>query len=386
MSHFFNPPFCIGSRIRAMKTLTILLLFCLSLTTRVTAQEIVPMDAEHWDVRAESHVFEKHLGKDAIYLQGGSIFAKNLEFLDGTIEFDIFLKEEQMFPGVCFRGDAQFMNGEQFFLRPHLSGKPDANQGAPAVNGITPWQLYFGPSYSFAYDYKFDDWTHVKVVVNGRQAQAYLDYATEAQLSWNLFHDPQAGSLFIRGGSTAMYIADVRIDPTKPELVDFNPIPRDPIEGVITEWEISDMFEEELLNDPANLGPVIEARSWQGTITVEEGVAANISRIQVLRNGEPGSTVFARIVVTSDRDQLKLFEFGYSDAVIAILNGTAIYKGNNKWRSRDYRYLGTVGLFDAIYLDLKRGKNTLLLAVSESFGGWLVTGRFEDTDGLRIEP
>ena len=119
---------------------------------------------------------------------------------------------------------------------------------------------------------------------------------------------------------------------------------------------------------------------------VEEGTAANISRLQLLRNGEPGSTVFAKVTIESDKDQIKLFEFGYSDRVIAILNDTAIYQGNNKWRSRDYRYLGTVGLFDAIYLDLKQGENTLLLAVSEDFGGWLVTGRIEDDEGIRIRP
>ena len=72
---------------------------------------------------------------------------------------------------------------------------------------------------------------------------------------------------------------------------------------------------------------------------------------------------------------MKKFEFGYSDRVVAILNGKPIYWGTNQWRSRDYRYLGTVGLFDAIYLDLKKGKNTLLMAVSEDFGDWLITGR-----------
>ena len=47
--------------------------------------------------------------------------------------------------------------------------------------------------------------------------------------------------------------------------------------------------------------------------------------------------------------------------------------------------LGTIGLFDAIYLDLKKGENMLLLAVSENFGGWLVTGRFENLNGIRVK-
>lgn len=47
--------------------------------------------------------------------------------------------------------------------------------------------------------------------------------------------------------------------------------------------------------------------------------------------------------------------------------------------------MGTIGLFDGIYLDLKKGNNALLLAVSEDFGGWLVTGRLDDSSGVTIE-
>ena len=91
------------------------------------------------------------------------------------------------------------------------------------------------------------------------------------------------------------------------------------------------------------------------------------------------------MTINSEKDQTKFFDFGYSDRVVVILNGKPIYKGTNKWRTRDYRYLGTIGLFDGVYLDLKKGKNELLLAVSEDFGGWLVTGKFREDKGLKIE-
>lgn len=45
---------------------------------------------------------------------------------------------------------------------------------------------------------------------------------------------------------------------------------------------------------------------------------------------------------------------------------------------------GTIGLFDSVYLPLRKGENTVLIAVSESFGGWLVTGKFEDESGIEI--
>ena len=364
-------------------TTLVMLVVLLQLANGSQAQEIIPLDTNNWIFNGKS-IIENYKGKRAVYNQGGSIKLKNQKFLNGTIEFDLFLKEAQMFPGVFFRANGN--DGEQFFVRPHLSGKPDANQAAPSINGITPWQLYFGPRYSFPYEYKYDDWTHVKVVVNDKEAQVYLDYAEEPNLSWNLFIEPQEGEIIIRGGGReAIHIADVKINKNEFTLKDFSPIERKPIDGLVQEWAISDMFEKTLLEDPANLSSAIENRTWGRKIQVEEGTAANIAREQLLYNGQPGETVFARITINSDKDQIKLFHFGYSDDVIAILNGKAIYKGTNKWRSRDYRYLGTVGLFDAIYLNLNKGENTLLMAVTENFGGWLITGKFDDESGLKIK-
>lgn len=364
------------------KSIFTLLVFVL-VYTQLYSQEVLPIDTSTWDFHGRGYVIEEFKGKKSAYVIG-AMTLKNTKFLNGTIEYDIFLKEERCYPGVYFRTDG--VNGEQFFMRLHLSGLEDANQAAPLVNNLTPWQLMFGKRYSFAYDYNYNDWTHVKLVVNGKQAQVYLDYATEPHLSWELTMPVKPGAIVLRGGRvTGLHLANIKVDPSTAEIKNFKPIKREPIEGLIPQWEISDMFEEKLLQDPSKLSEVIEGRKWGRSVAVEEGTAANISRVQNLYNGEPGETVFAKVTIQSDRDQIKLFEFGYSDRVITILNGKPIYKGTNFWRSRDYRYLGTIGLFDGVYLNLKKGKNTLLLAVSESFGGWLVTGRIQDMEGIKIK-
>jgi len=350
----------------------------------ISSQNIIPLDTVNWNIGAASYDLKHYKGKDAIYIDKGAIILKDAKFFNGTIEFDLYLNEERVYPGVFFRADENFSNGEQWFIRTHLSGLEDANQAAPATNGITPFQFYFGPKYSFAYDYKYDDWTHVKVVVNDDKAQVFLDYAEKPNLSWYLFHEPKEGRLMIRGGRVPLHIADIKINRNEYELVDFNPVESKPVEGLIQKWEVSDKFEEKLLENPLDIPSVIKQRKWGKTIQLEEGTSANISRVQVLKDGRAGETVFARIKINSTKDQIKLFHFGYSDRVVAILNGEAIYKGNNGWRTRDYRYLGTIGLFDGIYLNLKKGENTLLMAVSESFGGWLITGKFENDEGLKL--
>ena len=355
----------------------------LMLSLGIRAQYI-PVDTAHWDIQG-SYVMERFRGADAIYLKAGAITLKDVDFLNGTIEFDLFLKKEQAFPGVNFRAQENG-NSEEFYVRPHQSGNPDANQAAPSVQNITPWQLCYGPRYSFPYEYRYDDWTHIRILVNGRKAQVFMDHSETPNLSWDLFHQPKAGRVIFRGGNASgIHLANISVSHDAPELVNFQPIVREPIANLIPEWEVSDMFEESLLSEVDQLDQVIVSRKWGRKIQVEEGTAANISRVQNLFNGEPGNTVFAKIVIHSSTDQIKLFEFGYSDRVVAVLNGKPIYWGTNRWRSRDYRYLGTIGLFDGIYLDLKAGENTLLMAVSEDFGGWLITGRFQDPNGITFK-
>ncbi|MEO0901913.1 MAG: hypothetical protein AAFY00_07745 [Bacteroidota bacterium] len=348
------------------------------------SQDPVPLDTIHWEIDAKAHVFESFKGKDAIYLQAGTMTLKDVDFLNGTIEYDMYMTETRGFPGVYFRVNGN--NAEEFYVRPHQSGNPDANQATALINGVSPWQFHFGPKYSFVYKYPTDQWMHVKIVIHDDKAQVYLNDAETPNLSWHLFHDVKAGGLSFRGGlNNGVHFANFKVNKDKHEIKDFNPGTRKPIEGAIKKWSISDKFDEKELENLNSLQTTIANRKWSETIALEEGVAANISRKVELRGDIPGNTVFAKINISSRKEVTQLFEFGYSDRVVVILNGKPIYKGNNGFRSRDYRYLGTIGLFDAIYLNLKKGDNTLLLAVSENFGGWLVTGRFPNSDGIKIQ-
>ncbi|WP_422859952.1 hypothetical protein ACOKFD_03300 [Flagellimonas sp. S174] len=366
-----------------MRTVLVYAVACFQLSM-VFSQETIPLDTVHWDIDARAHVFEPFKGKDAIYLQAGSMSLKDADFLNGTIEYDIYMTGNRGFPGVYFRANGS--NAEQFYVRPHQSGNPDANQATALFNGISPWQLHFGPKYSFTYTYPVDRWMHVKIVVHEDKAQVFLDNSEKPNLSWNLFHDAKAGDLRFTGGLNAgVHLANFIIKNDEYEIKDFNPGARKPIKGAIQQWQISDKFDEKLLENPESLQALINNRKWNKTLVLEEGVAANISRKVELRGDIPGNTVFAKININSRRDATRLFEFGYSDRVVVLLNGKPIYRGNNGFRSRDYRYLGTIGLFDSVYLNLKKGENTLLLAVSENFGGWLVTGKFPNSEGLKIQ-
>ena len=92
-----------------------------------------------------------------------------------------------------------------------------------------------------------------------------------------------------------------------------------------------------------------------------------------IRDGK--NTVFARTELHADRVETRALELGFSDRAVAYLNRRALYRGDDSYRSRDYRFLGSIGYFDTVYLPLEEGENELLVAVSEDFGGWAVQAR-----------
>ena len=87
---------------------------------------------------------------------------------------------------------------------------------------------------------------------------------------------------------------------------------------------------------------------------------------------QPGTRmVYARTTIDSDRDQVSRLMIGYSDEVSVFLNGRILWRGRSAQGFRDPRFLGIVNPEnDTVYLPLKKGRNDLVLAVSELGGGW----------------
>ncbi len=361
-----------------------LLYLLLVFNLHLEAQQVIPFDTSNWDIRAQGYILENLDGQNAIYLSNGSMVLKDRSFVNGTIEYDIRMTERRGFYGIRFR-ITDPSNAEEFYFRPHQSGNPDANQATPVVNGLSGWQLYFGGAYSVPFEYPFERWMHVKLVIQQQRAQIYLDGSEKPNLSWQLKHQEDSGALALTSNLSPIHYANFVYQPDVGDIVDFEVAESPSIEGIIEGWEVSDKFEEQLLDDWDQLDELIEKRVWKQKLTVEENNAVNLAWANSRYDGTDKNTVFARLTIQASRDVMKEFHFGYSDRVVALLNGQPIYRGTNRFNSRDYRYLGTIGLFDAIYLQLKEGDNTLLLAVSEDFGGWGVTGKFTDTEGISIK-
>jgi hypothetical protein len=317
-------------------------------------------------------------------MKGGQARLDGESFINGVIEFDLAFSGDRGFMGGTWRiQDAG--NREEFYVRPHQSGKPDANQYTPIFNGSSGWQLYHGEGYGAPVVYTNDAWLHVKIVFSGRRGEVYLgDMTTPAVVIQMLKRDAHAGAVGLMCGNFApAWFANFSFQAIDaPKLKGVFHEPPSVAGGTVTQWMISTAFDEATLDDRVVLSNEQVAELEWVALKSEPSGTANIAEVRTVQRG--GNTIFARVVIESDRARVARVNFGYSDRVRAYLNGRLIYRGSNDYRSRDYRYLGTIGDFDELYLPLNKGRNEWVLAVSESFGGWGVRARFADLDGLAL--
>jgi hypothetical protein len=345
----------------------------------------VPFNEDRWEINAKENKVLDYLGRQTFYLQGGIATVKDSEFTDGIIEFDIAFSGERGFIGAFWRmQDPE--NYEEFYVRPHQSGNPDANQYEPVFNGVAAWQLYYGEEYAAPVKYKFNQWNHIKLVISGKQADVYInDMDVPALFISDQKREIKSGKVGISVGNFApgyysnFSYTSLNNPPLKGKAKQPEPTPA----GTITSWMVSNPIDGKTLENKFQLTATDKQNlNWKKLESESNGVT-NLARLKGI--DEVKNTVFARLVIESDQDQTKKMQFGFSDEVKVYLNDRLIYGGNDSYRSRDYRFLGTIGYFDNLYLPLKKGLNEVWMAVSENFGGWGIKALIEDRNGMTVK-
>ena len=321
--------------------------------------------------------------KALVFPTGGSASLNDRQYKNMIIEFDVAIPAGYTNVGVNFRqADAQ--NYEQFYIRGHESGTLQSMQYTPIFNDHSGWQLYSGYNYTgLPTYYREGEWMHVRMAIFDDWMEVYIDDMEHLALHvFDLKHAVAPGQLEIWADDFA-YFANFRVK----EIEDYDffydrqpkPTPR---KGTITTWSISNNFDSAEFSGEPN--PVfLKNLSWK-TVDCEYNGLVNLARINPHTYQE--DAVLAKVKIIATEDQLRWFQFGYSDACKIYLNGKILYEGQHNFQSRDTQYRGTIGYFDSLYLDLKAGENELWVLVSENFGGWGLMARFDDQPGIKVSP
>lgn len=342
--------------------------------------QAIAWDDDRWRIEAGESSVERHQGRESLRLANGTAWLDGLELRNGTISFELFASEDLGFHGVAFRA-VDDGNYEHFYLRPFVSGNPDATQYTPVFNGVSGWQIYSGPRFGLPVYVDTDEWVHVELRVQDRVAEVLID--GELLVFPALQRSPVAGRIGLTSGGAPVRFANLRIDPSGPRMSGGGGAPAaDAPPGVFSRWRVSTPFPEANLDGLfalENLAP--GELVWNEAEPSFRGIV-NLASLHTL--DETDNTVFAVVTLEASRPHPVLLRFGFSDRVRVYLNGRLLYRGRAEWRSRDYKFLGTVGLFDEVVLPLGPGENELRFAVSENFGGWAITAALIDGDDVRV--
>ena len=352
----------------------------------------LPPDSPRWELEGNAKATE-YLGRKCLLLDGGAASVKDFEMRDGVVDVDVAASSARGFAGFQFRIAADGQNAEEIYLRPHESGYPDAIQYTPILSTGRNWQIYNGPGFTAAVDIPRDSWFHVRLAVTGAQAKLFVkDMDEPALVMDDLKSGIEKGQLALMVLMGATYFANFEVRATPDAKWERHLPPMAP--GTLTKWSLSPAYDALARNLERPLsGHEARAIAWQDVEAEPPGFVVLYryrdaphprvsfqSDFSTRLQPQPGMKVlYARTVIESDRDQVKKLEIGYSDDVSVFLNGAILWRGRSAQAFRDPRFLGIVNPEnDAVYLPLRKGRNELVLAVSELGGGWGFVCRLAD--------
>ena len=353
----------------------------------------LPFEKE-WTLDGEKTAVVTTDGRQALQVETGFAHRRDIKMMDGTIDFDVQLTDRRSFVYLYFRVVADGER-EEFYLRPHKSGLPDAVQYAPVWQGRSSWQLYHGPGGTAAVGFVPGQWTHVRVVMRGRQAAIFIeDMTVPALLVPRVAREPQAGSIALGGflpvgtpgqGPVARFSNVV----VRPEVTfDFSaaspvPVPPAPPSTIVRSWSVSTAF------TPAEeAAPVLPGKAVTGAFTTLETESNGLLELHRHVKIPPGSKIWAavaQVTVHAAQAGTYAFDLGFSDFATVFVNGTPVFRGDASYSFDRPRREGLIGFDQArLYVPLRAGDNTLSVVVADVFGGWGLMGRFVGAPGVTV--
>jgi hypothetical protein len=345
-----------------------------------------------WDISGTAVRVERGTRGDELVVENGIAYRRDVALEDGAIDFDVNLSDRRSFVYINFRMQTDD-ESEEFYLRAHKPGLPDAVQYAPVRQRHSAWQLFHGAGSTAAAHFKAGEWTPVRVVLQGRQAALFVgDLSAPVLVVHRLRHDPRPGYIAVRcftdtastGTQQAARFANVRVRPGEvPFSFPAAPAPAPATGLVVREWSISKAvppgsIAEGALPDASVVGP------FDAFATNDDGLL-ELHRWVRLPAGSRAAAAVARVAIRSDAARVAALDLGFSDVATVFLNGRPLFRGDGTYSADGPRREGLIGFDNArLYLPLRAGDNDLAIVLSDSFGGWGLMARVRDPAGITV--
>jgi hypothetical protein len=214
------------------------------------------------------------------------------------------------------------------------------------------------------------------------------DAGTPVMVVDRLAHDPAPGFIGfgsfddgdVKPGERTTAIANIVVRPDEFEH-DFAAARAATVSpGLIREWEVSAPFVAPG-GAVQTLPPDVLAGPWRPAATEPDGLLL-FDRVIAPPEGARRATALARVTIPTTQARTLRLRLGFSDDVSVFLNGTLLYSGVNGYSYNFPRRDGLITIDQAsLYLPLRQGLNSLVFAVSDTFGGWGLIAQTMDDGG-----
>ncbi|WOK05095.1 hypothetical protein RT717_18600 [Imperialibacter roseus] len=345
----------------------------------------VPMKPEHWEFAPGKVEFIEHKGQPSMKIlpQAGFAVLKDMDFTNGTIEFDMETIDPN-FASFYFHWQSQTEN-ECFYLRTARIGYPtakDAIQYAPFVGGVNLWDIM--DHYQTNAVLKREEPNHIKLVVSGKQMMVYVNSNSPTLYVPMLEGNTTAGTIAF---DSQVIISNLVVKHNETEGL--SPLPgADPTDSdpyYIRAWQVSEPVaagQSSLEFSPGYMPS--DTTAWEA-ITAERRGLVNLTR--KYGQSRPRRMVWLKTTINSASEQKKSIDLGFSDEVWVMINGRVLYVGANLYghpimKEPDGRLSLSNSSFE---IPFQKGDNELLIGVANNFYGWGIAARFKDLNGLTLE-
>jgi hypothetical protein len=368
-------------------TLTVLLLTIVSFAQSSSSKKInIPFTADKWDFQQGKVKFIDHKGFKAVQLDehSGNMIFKDLQFTNGTIEFDVEVNRALPFPTIYFHWKSND-ESEHVYLRTGAKpGAIDAVQYASIVKGVNMWDLQY--EFQSAANLKIADWNHVKVIVSGKRLKAYINNSTKPNLDIPCLEgSTTTGRIGIGTGFPGQAIfANLTVQPNAVEGLSATALadPAGKDNRYIRNWQTSSP--EALPGEvTADLFPKSDVK-WMAIRPERRGLV-NLSRKFGLNTSR--KYVWLRTTIQSAQQQKSLLRMGFSDEIWVFVNKQPVYSDKNLYiQNRRKNPDGRISIENcSLEVPLNKGVNELLVAVANDFYGWGIMARLEKMDGILLK-
>jgi hypothetical protein len=362
-----------------IKIIVLFILWFLFGSVKLYSQNKVDFDTTNW-LLGDNTTITEFAGRKSL---AGTAYLKNIELLNGTIEVDLYTTEERNFGGFIFRVQS-FNEYEWCWLRMHKTNGfiEDGIQYAPVFNGEACWQLYGGKGCIGKVNVPKNQWVHMKIEILNTSAKLFVgDMNTPVLVMDHLHGDFKKGLIGLRSNfKGSVYFSNFTYTIDNNETVENSRESVPP--NILAKWQLSPQFKIRDFSDmesyPGNR--LAEIKKWI-IPDVEVLGLINISKYLTHTGDDPDCAIL-RTNFIADKDTTIIMHFGYSDAVNIFLNQRPLFWGNSTYRIRNEAFGGWISYDDAIYLNLKKGKNELLVLVAEVFGGWGFQAKLQEMKNI----